>query len=241
MEKQLIFREKYLFKLKSEINVDKYKSKEFIFEENQTLLMPSVIKPNGLLSLLDYKNDFITAVKIYESYINLQPIQASDERLWTYLTHVDLYPYMIVRWNGVINQNSSDPLKYIKDHWFLESTVQNCLLRHPLAGLWWSVFLSVDEKRGDDKYELTTILFRQLDFPTRTLGTYKLGRHKEAVIGILEFIQENEDLFKNHFENKTRFITKHLNLIGGIKPISYFDRNYFKEELQKIHKSIREI
>jgi len=111
---------------------------------------------------------------------------------------------------------------------------------HALSGLWWAVYLSVDESRSE-KYELTEILFRQLDFPTRTLGTYKLGRHKEAVIGILEFILENEDIFKGKFEGKTRFITKHLNLIGGVKPISYYDRSYFKSELQKISGKIQSI
>ena len=72
-------------------------------------------------------------------------------------------------------------------------------------------------------------------------GAYNLGRHKEAVIGILEFIQENEDLFKSKFEDKTRFITKHLNLIGGVKPISYYDRSFFKNELKKISVSINSL
>jgi len=97
--------------------------------------------------------------------------------------------------------------------------------------------LSVDDTK-EDKYELTKILFRQLDFPTRTLGTYKLGRHKEAVLGILEFINENSELFKNKFEAKTRYITKHLNVVGGVKPISYYDRRFFKTELEKIEDRI---
>jgi hypothetical protein len=66
------------------------------------------------------------------------------------------------------------------------------------------------------------------------LGTYKLGRHKEAVIGILEFIQENELLFGRNFEERVRFLTKHLNLIGGVKPIAYYNRSFFKSELQKV-------
>jgi hypothetical protein len=133
---------------------------------------------------------------------------------------------MIERWPEVYNGTAANPEKYILDHWFLSSSAQSNLLRHALSGLWWSVHLSVDEER-DNKYRLTEILFRQLDFPTRTLGTYKLGRHKEAVLGILEFIQENEDLFKSKFEPKTRFVTKHLNVIGGVKPLSYFKRDFF--------------
>jgi Family of unknown function (DUF6339) len=148
---------------------------------------------------------------------------------------------MIKRWDAVYKGTAKDIKDYILEHWFLGSTSQSGLLRHALAGLWWAVYLSIDENRGEKKYELTEILFRQLDFPTRTLGTYNLGRHKEAVIGILEFIQENEDLFKKKFEDKTRYITKHLNLIGGVKPISYYNRSYFKSELQKISASINSL
>ena len=147
---------------------------------------------------------------------------------------------MIERWPEVYVGTAVNPEKYILDHWFLSSSAQSNLLRHALSGLWWSVHLSVDKER-DNKYGLTEILFRQLDFPTRTLGTYKLGRHKEAVLGILEFIKENEDLFKSKFEPKTRFVTKHLNVIGGVKPLSYFKRDFFKSELAKISNAINAI
>jgi hypothetical protein len=154
------------------------------------------------------------------------------------LSHVDLYPYMIKRWNSAYLGTAKDNKAYILEHWFLRSTSHSDLLRHTLSGLWWAVYLSVDEERGDNKYELTEILFRQLDFPTRTLGAYSLGRHKEAVIGILEFIKENKELFKSGFEDKTRYITKHLNLIGGVKPISFYERQFFKEELKKVSSNI---
>ena len=245
MEKQLIFKEKYVLQLKEEIedgtSLDKYKSNEFIYDKKQTLMMPNIIKTDGLASDLNPDNDFQTAITIFEAFINLEPIQASDDRLWTYLAHVDLYSYMIKRWNAVYKGAAKDNKDYISNHWFLSSTAQSELLRHALSGLWWAVYLSVDEKREGKKYELTEILFQQLDFATRTLGLYKLGRHKEAVIGILEFIQENEPLFNKRFEDKTRFITKHLNLLGGVKPISYYDRSYFKNELLKVYGNIESI
>jgi hypothetical protein len=238
MEKQQIFKEKYLLKMKDEIDSDKYRSNEFVFDKKQTFMMPNITKPEGLLSRLNHQNDFESAVQIFEAFKKLEPIQASDERLWAYLSHVDLYPYMIKRWDAAYKGTAKDVKDYIIEHWFLSSTAQSGLLRHALAGLWWAVYLSVDESRGEKKYELTEILFRQLDFPTRTLGTYKLGRHKEAVIGILEFIKENEKLFSTGFEKKTRFVTKHINQIGGVKPISYYERSFFKNELQKIFANI---
>lgn len=241
MAKQLIFKDKYVQKLKKELesgsSVEFY-GNEFVYDRKRILMLPNIEATPDLVSHLDSNDDFKTAVQLYEAFQKLEPIQASDERLWVYLSHVDLYPYMIKRWDEVNLRKANNSSKYILDHWFLNSSAQSSLLRHALAGLWWSVYLSVDESRGEKKYDLTKILFRQLDFPTRTLGTYKLGRHKEAVIGILEFIQENEELFKSKFEDKTRFVTKYLNVVGGVKPISYYDRNFFKSELEKISKSI---
>ncbi len=241
MEKQQIFKENYLLKLKDEIQPEYYRSSEFVFDKKQTLMFSNIEKPFGLLAKMKPENDLETSIQIYESFKNLEPIQASDERLWAYLSHVDLYPYMIKRWSDVYKGISKDATEYVMQHWFLSSSTQSGLLRHALAGLWWAVFLSVDENRGSKRYELTEILFRQLDFPTRTLGTYKLGRHKEAVVGILEFIQENSDLFKNRFEDKTRFVTKHLNLVGGVKPLAYYDRTFYKAELEKIYSNIAQI
>lgn len=233
MENQRIFKEKYVQELRNNIQVDLYKLDEFVYESEQVLHLPSVPKPVGLLNKLNPADDYNSAIAIYEAYSTLEPIQASDIRLWTYLTHVDLYPYMIDRWNKLQSPTLQNSKQYILDHWFINSPTQSALLRNAISGLWWAVYLSVDSDR-ENKYELTQILFRQLDFPTRTLGAYKLGRHKEAVIGILEYINENQSLFKTEFEKKTRFITKYLNRIGGVKPLSYYDRTFFKIELKKI-------
>lgn len=242
MAKQLLFKEKYVRKLKDELNIEFYKSNEFIYDKKHVLMLPNIEQTEGLLGNLmqNVNDDCGNAIQIYEAFQKLELIQASDERLWVYLSHVDLYAYMIKRWDAVHENKAKVGKEYILDHWFLSSSAQSSLMRHALSGLWWSVHLSVDETKSD-KYELTRILFRQLDFPTRTLGTYKLGRHKEAVLGILEFIKENKQLFKNKFEDKTRFITKHLNVIGGVKPISYCNKSFFISELQKVSNQISRI
>ncbi|HOM90401.1 MAG TPA: DUF6339 family protein [Bacteroidia bacterium] len=239
MEKQQIFKEKYLLKLKDEIDTDKYRSNEFVYDKKQTLMMPNINKPDGLLSKLNHQKDFETAVAIFEAFKNLEPIQASDERLWSYLSHVDLYPYMVKRWPDVYTSKASKPENYIRDHWFLETTAQSNLMRHSISGLWWSVYLSVDETRTN-KYELTEVLFWNQTFRTRTFGNYKLVRHKEAVIGLLEFCKENKSILKN-FEKQHQILTEHLNLIGGVKPIAYYDRSFFKGELQKVSVNISSV
>lgn len=111
------------------------------------------------------------------------------------------------------------------------------MLRHGLAGLWWAAHLSYDEKR-ENPFELTNVLYRQLDFATRTLGTYNLARYRPAVHGILGFIKDNPDLFSQRFEAKQRFVTRYFNQIGGVKPLSYFDESYFTETLDRVRERI---
>lgn len=232
MSKQPIFKEKYVQKLKDDLKHEFYQGSEFMYDKKQVLMLPNIQKMEGLVDKLDAKDDCKTAIIIYEAFQNLEPIQASDDRLWTYLAHVDLYPYMIKRWSEVYNGKASNPSQYILDHWFLASSAQTSLMRHAISGLWWSVFLSIDNTR-QDKYELTKVLFKNQTFRTRTFGNYRLVRHKEAAIGLLEFCLENESLFSN-FEKEHQLLTEHLNKIGGVKTISYYDRNFFKSELGKI-------
>lgn len=239
MAKQPIFKTKYVQKLKTELNEEFYKSNEFVYDKKQVYLFPNIDQTFGLVDKLDINDDCKTAIAIYEAFENLEPIQASDERLWVYLAHVDLYPYMIKRWDAVQNRTAKDAKDYILKHWFLKSSAQGNLMRHGISGLWWSVFLSVDKER-EDKYELTRVLFKNQTFRTRTFGNYRLVRHKEAAIGLLEFCLDNENSFSN-FEKEHQVLTEHLNRIGGVKPISYYDRHFFKSELAKVSDSISAI
>ena len=167
MAKQLIFKEKYVAKLKENIKVEFFRGMEFVYEKKQVLMLPNVEITLDLANKLKPDNDFETAVILFEAFKNLEPIQASDERLWVYLSLVDLFPYMQRRWDAVYNGTAKDGKQYILDHWFLTSSSQGNLMRHALAGLWWSVFLSIDETRTD-KYELTKMLFENQTFRTRT-------------------------------------------------------------------------
>lgn len=243
MAKQLIFKDKYVQKLKKDLasgsSLEFYKGNDFVFDKKQVLMLPNIETVPGLVNQLDVNDDCKTAILIYEAFQKLEPIQASDERLWIYLAHADLYSYMIKRWNDVYTGKSSNPSKYISDHWFIASTAQGNLMRHAISGLWWSVYLSIDDQR-EDKYELTRVLFKNQTFRTRTFGNYRLVRHKEAAIGLLEFCLENENSFSN-FEKEHQILTEHLNKIGGVKPLAYYDRHFFKLELEKVTEKISTI
>jgi hypothetical protein len=244
MEFQTIFRQNYIGELIRGVRngnyITLYDNETFEFNDDKVLLSPLIIKPdNGDLLLPDSRSnyDYENAKIIYESYRSLTPLQASDVRFWVYLAHADYYKYMKRRWPGNDNADVNSRGKYILDHWFISTPTQNNFMRHAIAGLWWGAYLTYDVSR-EDPYELTRVLFTQLDFATRTLGAYSLARHKEAVLGILEFILQNGNLFASRFEQKSRYITRYLNQVGGIKPLTYFDRTFFRETLRSVENKI---
>ena len=198
------------------------------FEELES---PDIEQPLDLKKRADPESDFKTAVALYESYQNLDALQAASPGFWMHLTHIELMDYMRTRFK-LEGLEEKTRRERIEEKWFMGDPSQASLIHHPLAGLWWGVKLSVDPecKRGD-KYALTRILFRNLDLPTRTLGTYELGRLPSAVHGVLGYIHDHPDDFKEEYEAKTRAIMRLLNSVGGALKLVCLDEAFFTEQI----------
>jgi len=97
--------------------------------------------------------------------------------------------------------------------------------------LWWSFYLTVDEDR-EDKYELTKVFLKNYTLRVVQMGQTRFARHRPAIHGVLEFIKEN-NLDKKSLEQAGRAIVPYINLLGGIRPLSYFDKDWFKSKLKK--------
>ena len=229
---QRTFKESYAKLMKDELkaghSIAKYSSEVFEYDESKVKFVANVYQPDGLLEkMMQSTSDFDAAVLLYEAYKNISPLLASTEQFWVYLCHVDLFPNMQKRWDSDLEKS-----EYIEDHWFFG---KHGYLRNGLASLWWSVYCSYDETR-DNPYELTEILFRNYSFRTTWLKI--MLRTKEGLLGMLEFLKENPDIMDSAFENRSRFIAKYVNIIGGTKQLSYLDRNYLKTELAKVKPAI---
>ena len=249
MKLQKIFKPTYVSYLKNHINPENYALDEFPYDKYQVKTLANIYEPEDLDGKLDPNDSYKSAIALYEAYPNLSPLLASKEEFWVYLTHADCFHYTQRRWNRRNEKNgeTSDILSgtatvdFIKEHFFYS---QSGVMGTTLMNLWWSVYLSVDPSRGEDKkYELTEILFKSEDFRTRRLASSILARNKEAVIGILEFLKENEDVYKNHFEARFVYITKYFNRLSGNMKLGYLNRHFFYNELEKhldVIKSITE-
>lgn len=236
MALQKTFYEKYANQLQYEakhgIGINRYTKLEFEYDKGQTLLIPTIEQPIGLLDKMNPLDDLVSAKSLYEAYENISLLQASDESFWTYLTHVDLFPYVQKRNNKVLEEGFNDA-KYI-DNYFFHGF--GGLIYHPLAGLWWDVHCTID-KESSEPYKFTDYLFKDYGLRVTYMGRYALLRHKEQVFGILQFLMDNEDVANEHFRQRSRWISQYFNKIGAVKQLRSLDRDFFYSELTG-HKDI---
>ena len=61
-------------------------------------------------------------------------------------------------------------------------------------------------------------------------GVGKVIQHKEAAIGILQYIKDNEDNIPS-FENVAHGLTSYFNKLGAVKQLTFLDRDFFYSEM----------
>lgn len=227
MELQKVFKRSYMDELRKNIHISDYQGESFPYEPSKVKTLANVYKPDGLLERLDPDDDFASAIEIYLAYENITPLLASMPDLWVYLSHVDLFPYVQKRHSDVFKEDIT--IDYIVDHWFKNKV---SIFRMALPSAWWSVYLSIDRER-ENPYELTEILFKNQELRTNSFGPLTLIRHREAMIGILEFLKEHPELLYDGMNMRAQFIRKLFNLIGGYKRLECMNRDFFKRELEK--------
>ena len=227
MELQKVFKHSYMDELRKNIHITDYQGESFPYDPSKVKALANVYKPEGLLERLDPEDDFTSAIEIFKAYDSVTPLLASLPDLWVYLAHVDLFPYVQKRWPKVLDGSADE--QYVLNHWHENSH----FMRTSFAGLWWHVFLTYDETRNNP-YELTEVLFKSQDFRTLRFGELGLIRHKPAMIGVLEYLIENNEIMRNAFDARGQFISRYFNLIGGTKPLAYMDKQFFKNKLEKI-------
>lgn len=240
MALQRTFKAQYADRLEYEarhnIGIDRYTEPSFDYDQSQVIRIASLEHPEGLLDRMDAEDDLKSAKALYEGYKGLSPLQASDEAFWTYLTHADLFPYVQARNSEVLEHGFND-YKYVATHFFHDS---GGLIYHPLAGLWWDVFCTVEPEK-EYPYKYTDYLFREYGLRVTYLGRYSSFRHKEQVFGILQFLMDNEDVASSHFRQRTRWISQYFNKMGATRQLVSLDRSFFYDELTRLKETILKV
>ena len=209
------------------IGLERFLQASFPYKEENLLVTPQVQEPVGLLERMKptTDGDFASAVALYDAYKGLRPLQAINAQFWESLSLTDLFPYMQKRWNL---SEAKDLRKNILNHFTFKS---HGMMRHGLAGLWWLVYLSIDENR-DNKYELTEYLFKNYTLRIVRFGVGKVIQHKEAAIGILQYIKDHEANIPS-LEIVANGLTSYFNKLGAVKQLTALDRDFFYNEMAR--------
>ena len=231
---QRTFSDTYVTKLKNDIkagvSIEKYSADEFEIDMTKLKYVANVYTPKDLLEkMMTAQNDFEAAVILYEAYKDISLVRASNEAFWAYLCHTELFDYCKKRYPV---ENAKNKTSHILDHWFFS----NGYNRNTLAQLWWGVQETYDDDNKDNPYHLTELFFKNYSF--RVIWFTKMLRTKQGLLGILDFLKDNQDIMDVAFEHRGFFIAKYFNRLGGTKQISFLPREFFKKELESIKGTI---
>lgn len=245
MKYQKLFKSGFIRQLEKEINngeaLGRYCEGDFPYQEDVVLTNPTIsvgkeihLKKPDRNSTFEFEN----AKSLFSAYKGMTPVQATDARIWTYMTHVTFWDYMQRRW-PLDGKSESELKKYLLAHWFIEKVNAKSLSRHGIASLWWGAYLTYDEDR-EDPFGLTREFFSYLEYRRELLeGT--LGRSKNFMHAFLEFVIENGNLFEQNKENRIRFLTKRVNFVAGHRVLSVLSKNEIKEILGNYKNALVEV
>ena len=158
----------------------------------------------------DSENDAENAIRIHSALKDLNPVQASDLRLWAYMTHNTYWEYMKSRWPVAEGEKGK-----VYDRYFFG---QKWVSRSGIARLWWAAYFTYDENNSDP-YEYTRYVFSKQDLLEQTVGGHALCRHKNLMLASLKEIRKVENIKRQEI----RDIYKKLNQIGGLIMIDALD------------------
>lgn len=231
-----VFTESYTDKLFRDIkatgNCDNYYQIVFPYEERYPKGSTNIFIDKNF-DLNPDKTDLENSIALYEQ-LELNETQASDPRLWTYLTHVHFWQYMRKRWALEKVRAGDNPIGRVVDRYLLINPRLESLTRNGVARLWWYTHLTKDTDRIDH-YELTRTLLSRAEIPVGVLERM-IGINKNMRTALLEFLRENKEILAN--ENLTRELLKSFNLYGGTKILPLLEVGELKRILTLISPTI---
>jgi len=160
---------------------------------------------------------------IYEHFKDMNATQATDARIWSYLTHVTFWEYMS-ELRPIGQQPADKQGNYILRHYFLDPVNAANLVLNDISLLWWGAHLTYDAENEKDPYWLTKELFSMLDYTRHLLPSIQ-GRNTTFVKAVLNYVVDNRSLFKVAKEAKVRFIMRKCNFVAGYKVFPILSRH----------------
>lgn len=213
-------------------NIDNYRSgNEWIdnyFEKKNLTnyyFISDITVPYVELIMGDSKNDYENSKLLYTALKDLNQVQASDFRLWAYMTHCTYWEYMNKRWPiDTEDPEFEDDIKDVNKigrRYFFEDKP---FVRNGIARLWWSAYLTFDEENPNNKFEYTEYFLSKQDiFASSTERT--LARNRVLLLAALK---ELKVLDKIKREEIREYFAR-LNQAGGVLMLDALNKNQASE------------
>lgn len=225
-------------------NVEKYQGTEqwaenyFISKDIPNYYFDTEIEvPDYQLIIGGPETDFQNAKSVYEAFSQrINPVQASDLRLWAYLAHIQHWNYMNTRWkidvpdeedeeDDALREESEEKktgankiLDRIGYRYFFKASKGKAFVRQGISRLFWSAYLTYDAD-NDNPYEYTEYFFSKQDiFTSITERSY--ARNKVLVLAALKELKAHPELGRTEI----RLFLAKLNQAGAIKVLDFLDK-----------------
>lgn len=194
------------------------------------------------------ETDFQNAKIIYEALNgHINPVQASDLRLWAYMAHIQHWDYMSTRWKiDVPDQEEEEDfhktskekaIDRIGSRYFFKASKGKAFVRQGIARLYWSAYLTYDpEDENGNPYEYTEFFFSKQDiFTSITERSY--ARNKVLVLAALKELKKYPELSR---EEIRAFLAK-LNQFGAITVLDFLNKKQAEELCRDVMSEIHNI
>lgn len=173
----------------------------------------------------DKGRDTDNASKVYEYLGAMDPANAADRRLWTFLAFVSYREYMAQRWPLSGDQGWK---KRAETRWMMTRVSRGRLVRHGIARLWWLASLTYDPKLAHplardrrDPYAYTRAVLGNED---RVIALFdrEAGALSPLVRCVLDHLEDEPERASDVY---LRDLMKELTLIYGYRDLSALDQD----------------
>ncbi len=172
---------------------------------------------------------------VYSQMKNLTCTQAADERLWSYMTHIQSWDYMQKRW-GASSTSAKDKNNFVAERYFLKTNNSRWLIRNGISRLWWFGHLTYTDV---DQWQLTNTLLELQDVQASLLER-SYGRNKKILHATLRVIAEHREALEESLQTRFGGLKKgyqqlgiYVGLIGGTGLLDTMPDIQIEKEIKK--------
>jgi hypothetical protein len=196
-------------------NIDRYKNGNFEDQSDQygwsVELQTNVdLEPlKDLEGTSGQESEVKNALLVWESFKQLTPGMACENRIWTRITHLEGLKYSRQRW--LISDSDETIIKSVKDHFFADTRTKwrddNAISR-----LWWVAYVANLALPGNQKQALQLILSKA-DIRSNFIERPRISSRPKIAAGILRAMIANSWIIDKEVSYRT--FMKELNKYGG--------------------------